>query len=57
MCCGCNTTFCTCLFLVWTKNCSWVFLGFGCVGNVLQKCAAKNQTNRLLNPHNFNTNY
>ena len=24
---------------------------------MLQKRAAKNQTNRLLNPHNFNTNY
>jgi len=54
MCRGSNATFCTCLSLVKNNNCSWV-----CGpqwSDVLQKCAAKNQTNRLLNPHNFITN-
>jgi len=54
MCCGSNTTFHTCLFSVKNNNCSWM-----CgpqYNDVLQKHAAKNQTNWLLNPHNFNTN-
>jgi len=53
MCCGSNTTFCTCLFSVKNNNCSWVRGPQW--SHVLQKRTAKNQTNRLLNPHNFNT--